>query len=320
MKYASDITETVGGTPLVRLNRVTGGCRALVLAKLERFNPLSSVKDRTALAMIRAAEEAGELRPGSVIVEATTGNTGIGLAFICAARGYRCIIVVPEFVSIERARLLRALGAEVVFTEAREDMLGARRKAVEIAGANADAFMPQQFSNPANPEVHRRTTAKEIWDDTDGEVDFFIAGIGTGGTVTGAGAALKERKPAVKIIGVEPAASALLSGGTHHRHPIEGLGAGYVPEVLDTALLDEVIPVGNEEAGSMTRRLAREEGIFVGISSGAAAHAAVEVAERPESADRVVVVIFPDLGERYLSTEIFDVEQPLRARGEAQPR
>jgi cysteine synthase len=308
VKYACDITGTVGHTPLVRLNRVTDGAKALILAKLERFNPLSSVKDRTALAMIEAAEAAGDIGPGSIVVEATTGNTGIGLAFVCAARGYRCIIVVPEFVTIERARLLRALGAEVIFTPAREDMSGARRKAMEIAAAGAPYWMAHQFTNPANPAVHHETTAVEIWEDTDGRVDVFVAGIGTGGTVTGVGHALKVRKPAVRIVGVEPAASALLTGGRHHRHPIEGLGAGYVPEVLDRCVLDEVIDVGNEEARTMTRRLAQEEGIFVGLSSGTAAWAAAQVARRPESQGQVIVVIFPDLGERYLSTDTFDVE------------
>lgn len=308
MRFAADITETVGGTPLVRLNRVTDGARGLVLAKMERFNPLSSVKDRTALAMIEAAEAAGELGPGSVVVEATTGNTGIGLAFVCAARGYRCVIVVPEFVSIERAKLLRALGAEVVFTPTQEDMMGARQKALDLAASIPRSFMPQQFTNPANPDVHRRTTAVEIWEDTDGKVDVFLAGVGTGGTVTGTGAALKERNPAVRIIAVEPAASALLSGGRHHRHPIEGLGPGYIPEVLDQSVLDEVIPVGSDAARVMSRRLSREEGIFAGISSGAACWAAAEVARRPECAGQVIVVIFPDLGERYLSTDLFDVE------------
>jgi cysteine synthase A len=314
VNYARDITETVGRTPLVRLNRVVGDSEALVLAKLERFNPLSSVKDRTALAMIDAAEEAGELGPDSVVVEATTGNTGIGLAFVCAARGYRCIIVVPEFVSIERARLLRALGAEVVFTPAREDMAGARRKALEIAASSPRHWMAQQFSNPANPAVHRETTAAEIWADTAGRVDVFVAGIGTGGTVTGAGAALKQMKPTVRVVGVEPAESALLTGGRHRRHPIEGLGAGYMPEVLDPTVLDEVIDVANEDARDMTRRLAREEGIVVGLSSGCAAWAAIQVAARPASAGQVIVVLFPDLGERYLSTETFDLPSAARAR------
>lgn len=309
MRYARDITETVGRTPLVRLNRVTDGAGALVLAKLERFNPLSSIKDRTALALIDAAERAGRIGPETIIVEPTTGNTGIGLAFVCAARGYRCLIVVPEGLSVERLRLLRALGAEVVITSAQDSMRGALERAREIVASGPHYVMPQQFTNPANPEIHRATTAVEIWDDTDGEIDALVAGIGTGGTITGVAGFLKERKPEVHVAGVEPSDSAVLSGGRHRPHPIEGIGAGMIPEVLDTSLLDEVIAVGNDESRRMARRLAREEGIFVGLSSGAAAWAAAQIARRPHFEGKLIVVIFPDLGERYLSTETFSEPQ-----------
>jgi len=313
MNYAPDITATIGNTPLVRLNRVIDGARCLVLAKLERFNPLASVKDRTALAMVEAAERSGQLGPNSVIVECTTGNTGIGLACICAARGYRCVIVMPEgLASPERLRLLRALGAHVELTPAREWMPGALRRAREIAASGPHYFMPQQFSNPANPEIHYRTTGEEIWRDTEGRVTHFVAGVGTGGTVTGVGRLLKERNPAVRVIGVEPAASAVLSGGRHRRHSIDGLGAGFVPEVLDRSLLDEVIAVETRDAVETTRRLAREEGIMAGISSGAAAWAAIQVARRPEAEGGVVVTILPDLGERYLTTPLFEESAPIR--------
>jgi cysteine synthase A len=301
----SDITKTVGNTPLVRINRLTEGAKAEVLAKLESFNPMSSVKDRIGVAMIDAAEASGALKKGAVIIEPTSGNTGIALAFVCAARGYKLVLTMPDTMSLERRQLLRILGAELVLTEGARGMRGAVEKAEELAKATPNSFLPQQFNNPANPEIHRRTTAEEIWRDTDGNVDVFIAGVGTGGTITGVGEVLKERNPAVKIVAVEPADSPVLSGGKPGPHKIQGIGAGFVPKVLNTKVIDEIIRVSNDDAGAIARKLARQEGIFVGISCGAAMYAALEVAARKESAGKTIVVILPDTGERYLSTWLF---------------
>lgn len=301
-----DITQTVGNTPLVRLNRVTRGIEATVAAKLESFNPLSSVKDRTALSMIVAAEEAGIIKPDTIILEPTSGNTGVGLAFVCAARGYRLALTMSEKMSIERRKLAQALGAEIVLTPGEEGMGGAVRRAEDMAREDPRYWIPQQFKNPANPDVHRRTTAEEIWRDTDGKVDVVVAGVGTGGTITGIAQALKSRKPSLRVIAVEPASSPVLSGGKPGQHQIQGIGAGFVPDVLQRDLLDEVIQVHDEDARTMARRLAREEGMLVGISSGAAAWAALKVARRAQSRGQLLVVIFPDTGERYLSTTLFD--------------
>lgn len=306
MRIAGDITELVGNTPLVRLNRITRGMGAEVVAKLEFFNPCASIKDRIGVAMLEAARRKGFLRPGVVIVEPTSGNTGIGLAFVCAARGYRLLIVMPENMSLERRRLLRAFGAELVLTPEREGMAGAVRRAEELVAENPDYFMPQQFKNPANPEAHRKTTAEEIWRDTEGRVDIVVAGVGTGGTITGLAEALKPRKPGLRCVAVEPAASAVLSGEKPGPHRIQGIGAGFIPAVLKPELLDEVIKVEDEEAAKMTLRLIREEGILAGISSGAAAWAALELAKRPENRGKLIVVIFPDSAERYLSTWPFE--------------
>ncbi|MDI3316046.1 MAG: cysteine synthase A [Bacillota bacterium] len=305
MRIARDITWTIGNTPLVELRRVTDGAGARVVAKLESFNPLSSVKDRIALAMVEAAERQGRIGPDSLLVEPTSGNTGIGLAFVCAARGYRLVLTMPETMSLERRKLLRALGAELVLTPGSEGMSGAIAKAEEIVRQHPGAVMLQQFENPANPEVHRRTTAEEIWRDTDGLVDAVVAGVGTGGTLTGVGEVLKERKPGIRMVAVEPEESAVLSGKRPGPHKIQGIGAGFVPKVLNTSLYDEVIQVSSEDALAMGRRLAREEGILAGISSGAAVHAAVQLAHREEMRGRLVVVILPDTGERYLSTALF---------------
>jgi cysteine synthase A len=302
----SDITKTIGNTPLVRINKLTEQLKATILAKLEFFNPLSSVKDRIGVAMIEAAEKKGLLRKGSVIIEPTSGNTGIALAFVAAAKGYRLILTMPDTMSVERRQLLKILGAEVVLTEGAKGMAGAIIKAQELAKNTPNSFIPQQFNNPANPAIHRRTTAEEIWSDTDGGIDIFIAGIGTGGTITGVGEVLKKRKASVKIIGIEPSDSAVLSGARPGPHKIQGIGAGFVPEVLNKNIIDEIITVSHDNAGQIAKRLARQEGIFAGISSGAAMWAALEVAKRKESEGKAIVVLLPDTGERYLSTWLFE--------------
>jgi cysteine synthase A len=304
MRIANDVTELIGNTPLVRIRKLGPG-GAEILAKLEFYNPAHSVKDRIGLAMIEAAEAAGKIGPDTVIVEPTSGNTGIALAMVCAARGYRCKLVMPETMSNERRMLLRAYGAELVLTPGSEGMMGAIRRAEEIVASEPRTFMPQQFNNPANPEVHRRTTAEEIWRDTDGKVDILVAGIGTGGTITGVGEVIKARKPGFQVIAVEPEASPFLSKGTKGPHPIQGIGAGFVPEVLNTAIYDEIIAVSNDNAFETARAAAREEGLLVGISSGAALWAAMQVAQRPENAGKMIVTIIPSFGERYLSTALF---------------
>jgi cysteine synthase A len=300
-----DITKTVGRTPLVRLNRITKDLPATFLVKLESFNPLSSVKDRIGVAMIEDAEAGGLLNKDSVIIEPTSGNTGIALAFVCAAKGYRLILTMPETMSMERRQLLNILGAELVLTEGAKGMRGAVEKAEEMAKATPGSFMPQQFANPANPAVHRRTTAEEIWKDTEGGIDFFISGIGTGGTITGVGEILKQKKPSVKIIGVEPADSPVLSGGKPGPHKIQGIGAGFVPDVLNRKIIDEMIAVKHEDAGLTARRLAKEEGILAGISSGAALWAALQAGGKEQAKGKTIVVLLPDTGERYLSTWLF---------------
>ncbi|HEY5108804.1 MAG TPA: cysteine synthase A [Acidimicrobiales bacterium] len=306
MRIADDITQLIGGTPLVGLRHVPDGAGARIAAKLEFFNPAGSVKDRIAVSMIDAAEEAGLLRPGTTVVEPTSGNTGIALAMVCAARGYKAIFTMPETMSKERRMLLRGYGAELVLTPGPDGMGGAIAKATEIAKGEGDFFMPQQFENAANPAVHEATTAEEIWADTDGQVDIFVAGVGTGGTITGVGHILKQRKPEVQIIAVEPAASPVLSGGAKGPHPIQGIGAGFVPAILDTEVYDEVISVENQDAFDTAHRMAHEEGLLVGISSGAATWATVQVAKRPENAGKLIVVIIPSFGERYLSTALFE--------------
>jgi cysteine synthase A len=304
-KIFADITKTVGKTPLVRLNRIQKGLSAEILVKIESFNPLSSVKDRIGVAMIEAAEAAGLISKDTVIIEPTSGNTGIALAFVCAAKGYHLILTMPDTMSMERRHLLSILGAELVLTEGAKGMKGAIEKAEELAASYKNSFIPQQFKNPANPEIHRRTTAEEIWNDTGGRVDYVIAGIGTGGTITGIGEVLKKKKPSVKMIAVEPTDSPVLSGGKPGPHKIQGIGAGFVPDVLNRDVIDEIIQVAHENAGEMARRSAKEEGILVGISSGAAIWAALEVAKRKESEGKMIVAILPDSGERYLSTWLF---------------
>lgn len=305
MKIANDVTELIGNTPLVRLQRLAAGAGAEVAAKLEFYNPAHSVKDRIGLAMIEAAEKAGLIKPDTVILEPTSGNTGIALAFVCAAKGYKCTLVMPETMSKERRMLLRAYGAELVLTPGSEGMGGAIKRAEEMAADDPRYFIPQQFKNPANPEIHRQTTAEEIWRDTDGQVDILVAGIGTGGTITGVGEVIKPRKPSFQAIAVEPDASPVLSGGQKGPHPIQGIGAGFVPDVLNTNIYDEVIRVKNEDAFETARRAAREEGLLVGISSGAAIWAALQIACREENNGKLVVVIVPSFGERYLSTALF---------------
>jgi cysteine synthase A len=304
-KLYKDITETIGGTPLVRINRLAGDARAAIYAKLEFFNPLSSVKDRIGFAMIRAAEQAGKLDADSIVIEPTSGNTGIALAFVCAARGYKLILTMPESMSLERRALLRALGAEVVLTPAGDGMKGAIAKANELAASTPHAFMPQQFENPANPAIHRRTTAEEIWSDTGGAVDVFVSGVGTGGTITGVGEVLKERKPDVSIVAVEPEGSPVLSGGAPGPHKIQGIGAGFIPAILNTGIIDEIITVSNDDAMDTARRCALEEGILCGISSGAALWAAIRMARRSELEGKMIVVVLPSCGERYLSTDLY---------------
>ncbi|MDH4067640.1 MAG: cysteine synthase A [Dehalococcoidia bacterium] len=307
---AKDSTELIGNTPLVRLNHITQGVKAKVVAKLESFNPLGSVKDRIGVAMIVDAEERGFIDRNTVIVEPTSGNTGIALAFVCAARGYRLILTMPDTMSLERRQLLSVFGADLVLTPGAEGMTGAVRKAEQLVAENPNYFMPQQFNNPANPEIHRLTTAEEIWRDTGGEVDILVSGVGTGGTITGVTEVIKKRKPEFKAIAVEPAASPVLSGGKPGPHRIQGIGAGFIPQILRQDLVDEIISVSNEDAGIMARRLAKEEGILAGISSGAATWAALEVAKRAENKGKLIVVILPDTGERYLSTWLFQELYP----------
>jgi cysteine synthase A len=306
MRIASDITKLIGNTPLVRINRLNETGKAQIAAKLEFFNPMSSVKDRIGLAMIEDAERKGLLTKGSIIIEPTSGNTGIALAFVAAVKGYHLILTMPETFSIERRKLLKSLGAELVLTEGTKGMKGAIEKAEELAKETKNSFVPQQFNNPANPEIHRKTTAEEVWKDTDGTVDIFISGVGTGGTVTGVGEVLKSRKPGVKIIAVEPEASPVLSGGKPGPHKIQGIGAGFVPGVLNIKLIDEIIKVKEADAGTTARALAKQEGVFAGISSGAALWAALQVAQREENAGKLIVVVLPDTGERYLSTWLWD--------------
>ena len=306
-----DITQTIGNTPLIRLRRITEGCAGDVVAKLENFNPLWSVKDRIGVAMIDAAERDGKIKPDTIIVEPTSGNTGIGLAFTCAARGYKLMVTMPESMSLERRRLLKAFGAEIVLTPATEGMPGAVRRAEEIVKTNPHAFMPQQFNNPANPEIHRKTTAEEIWRDTEGKIDILVCGVGTGGTITGCGEVLKSRKPSLRVVAVEPVNSPVISqtkNGEPLRpgpHKLQGLGAGFIPGNLNVSIIDEVILVRDDDSFETARRLAREEGMLCGISCGAAAFAAVEIAKRPENKGKMIVVVLPDLGERYLSTTLF---------------
>ncbi len=310
MRVYRDVTQTIGETPLIRLNRVTANSRATVLAKLESRNPLGSVKDRIALSMVREAEKAGKVGPETVLIEPTSGNTGIGLAFVCAAKGYPLVLVMPETMSVERRKILQSLGAKLVLSPGSKGMRGAVEAAEAMVRENPNYLLLQQFENPANPKIHRETTAEEIWRDTEGRVDIAVCGVGTGGTITGIAEVIKDRKPSFKAVAVEPEESPVLSGGKAGPHRIQGIGAGFVPEILRTDLIDEIIRVNYEQARSMTRRLAVEEGLFCGVSSGAAAHAAVVVASRPENAGRLIVVVLPDTGERYLSTDLFDSDVP----------
>ncbi len=305
MKIANDITELIGNTPLVRLNKLTAGSKATVAAKLEYFNPSHSVKDRIGVSMINAAEKAGLINKDTAILEPTSGNTGIGLAFVCAARGYACELVMPESVSEERKLLMKAYGAKIILTPKEKGMAGAIEKVKQMAAEDSRYFIPDQFGNPANPEIHRKTTAEEIWRDTEGKVDIFVAGVGTGGTITGVGEVLKDRKPEVQIIAVEPDASPVLSGGEKGPHPMQGIGAGFIPDVLNTVIYDEIIRVKNEDAFAAARRMGKEEGLLVGISSGAAVWAALQVANRKENAGKLIVVVIPSFGERYLSTDLY---------------
>jgi cysteine synthase A len=313
-KIAGDITELIGNTPLVRLNKMAERLEATVVGKLESFNPCGSVKDRIGVSMIEAAEKDGRITKDTLIVEPTSGNTGIALAFVCAAKGYRLILTMPDTMSVERRQLLAVFGAELVLTPGSEGMPGAVRKAEEIVASNAHAFMPQQFKNPANPMIHRETTAEEIWRDTDGQVDILVSGVGTGGTITGVAEVIKKRKPEFRAIAVEPAGSPILSGGRPGPHKIQGIGAGFIPEVLRLDLVDEIIKVSNDDAGEAARRLARQEGILAGISSGAATWAALEVARRPENKGALIVAVLPDTGERYLTTWLFQQDNPASPR------
>jgi cysteine synthase len=305
MRIYNNVTELIGNTPLVRINRLTQGCKAQVVAKLEFQNPAHSVKDRIGVSMIEAAEKAGKIKPDTIILEPTSGNTGIALAFVCAAKGYQLMLTMPETMSKERRAVLRAFGAEIVLTPGPEGMSGAVKRAEQMASEDPRYFIPQQFQNPANPEIHRKTTAEEIWNDTDGKVDFLVSGIGTGGTITGVGEVIKARKPSFKCVAVEPDASPVLSGGQKGPHPIQGIGAGFVPDILNTKICDEIVRVKNDDAFDIARRMAKEEGLLVGISSGAAMWAALQVAKRDENAGKLIVVIIPSFGERYLSTALF---------------
>lgn len=304
-KIYENIIETIGNTPLVKINKIAGDSKAIILAKIESFNPLSSVKDRIGIAMIEEAEKEGKINKDTVIIEPTSGNTGVSLAFVCATKGYKLILTMPETMSIERRQLLKIFGAELVLTEGAKGMRGAVEKANELAAATKNSFVPQQFNNPANPEIHRKTTAVEILNDTDGKVDIFVAGVGTGGTITGVGEVLKKQNPDIKVVAVEPKASAILSGEMPGPHKIQGIGAGFIPEILNINVIDEIIKVSNEDAGEIARRLAKEEGILAGISSGAALWAAIEIGKRKENEGKTIVVILPDSGERYLSTWLF---------------